>query len=75
MSLQESRRGSPILFRLLELSGHDELLLLFGLGMALVLGGLTFELVGLSAELGALIVGALLAEHKRAKELSDAMWG
>ena len=65
----------PILFRLLELSGHDELLLLFGLGMALVLGGLTFELVGLSAELGALIVGALLAEHKRAKELSDAMWG
>lgn len=65
----------PVLFRLLELSGHDELLVLFGLGMALVLGGLTFELAGLSAELGALIVGALLAEHKRAKELSDAMWG
>lgn len=65
----------PLLFKLLELSGHDELLILFGLGMALVLGGVTFELVGLSAELGALVAGALLAEHKRSKELSDALWG
>ena len=65
----------PLLFRLLDMSGHAELLVLFGLGMALVLGGLSFEHAGLSSELGALVVGALLAEHKRAKELSDALWG
>lgn len=64
----------PVLFRLMDASGHDELLILFGLGLALIAGGQGFEAVGLSSELGALVFGALLAGHPRATELSDKLW-
>ncbi len=64
----------PLLYRLLDVSGHDELLVLLGLLLALVIGGKGFESVGLSSELGALAFGALLANHKRAGELSKALW-
>lgn len=64
----------PLLYRLLEFSGHDELLLLFGLLLAVV-GGAAFEAVGLSSELGALVLGALLADHARASEFSHTLWG
>ncbi|MCK2150770.1 cation:proton antiporter [Marinobacter alexandrii] len=64
----------PLLFRLLDASGHDELLVLLGLLMALVLGGYGFESVGLSSELGALVFGAMLAKHPRAQELSKSLW-
>ncbi|MDH5184309.1 MAG: cation:proton antiporter [Gammaproteobacteria bacterium] len=65
----------PIIHRLLDLSGHDELQILYGLLLALVLGGMGFEYFGLSSELGALILGIVLADHKRATELSNALWG
>lgn len=65
----------PLLARLIHLSGHGELLVLLGLLLALDVGGVTFESVGLSSELGALVLGALLADHPRAKDLSDALWG
>jgi hypothetical protein len=65
----------PLLFKLLDASGHDELQLLFGLLLALVVGGYGFELVGLSSELGALVLGALLANHCRSGELSKTLWG
>ncbi|MDX1514146.1 MAG: cation:proton antiporter family protein [Gammaproteobacteria bacterium] len=64
----------PVLTRLLEWSGHEELLVLFGALLAIGVGGLGFELVGLSSELGALVVGAMLADHPRAQELSSALW-
>ncbi|UDL05700.1 cation:proton antiporter family protein [Marinobacter sp. CA1] len=64
----------PLLYRLLDASGHDELLVLLGLLLALVLGGLGFEAVGLSSELGALVFGAMLANHPRAVELSKSLW-
>ena len=64
----------PLLFRLLDASGHDELLVLLGLLLALVLGGFGFESVGLSSELGALVFGAMLANHPRAEELSKSLW-
>lgn len=64
----------PLLFRLLDASGHDELLVLLGLLLALVLGGLGFEAMGLSSELGALVFGAILANHPRAQELSKSLW-
>ena len=64
----------PLLFRLLDHSGHEELMVLLGLALALVVGGLGFEYVGLSSELGALAFGALLAKHKRAGELSNSLW-
>lgn len=64
----------PLLFKLLDISGHDELLILFGLLLALAAGGYGFESVGLSSELGALLFGLLLSGHPRAKELSESLW-
>jgi len=64
----------PVLHWLLDFSGHDELLVLMGMLLALVVGGMGFESVGLSSEIGALVMGLLLSTHRRAKELSDALW-
>ena len=63
------------LTRLLELCGHGELLLLLGVLLAVSVGGLGFELVGMSPELGALVLGTLLAGHGKAPELAKALWG
>ncbi len=63
----------PLLHYLFALSGHDELLLLFGVVLALA-GSWLFETVGLSSELGAIALGALLAGHKRGDELADLLW-
>jgi glutathione-regulated potassium-efflux system ancillary protein KefC len=57
------------LLRLLTLSGHGELFTLFGLTLALGGAGL-FEATGIKGDLGALIIGALLAGHQKAKELA-----
>jgi predicted Kef-type K+ transport protein len=64
----------PLLFRLLDASGHEELMVLLGLLLALVVGGYGFESLGLSSELGALAFGAMLAKHPRAGELSNSLW-
>lgn len=64
----------PLLFRLLDASGHEELMVLLGLLLALVVGGYGFEQLGLSSELGALAFGAMLAKHKRATELANSLW-
>ncbi len=57
------------LLRLLAMAGHGELFTLCGL--ALALGSMElFELVGIKGDLGALVVGAALAGHQKAKELS-----
>lgn len=65
----------PVFYRLLDLSGHGELIILYGLLLALVVGGASFEYVGLSSELGALLLGVMLSGHKRATELANALWG
>jgi len=65
----------PLIHKLLDLSGHGELVVLYGLMLALVIGGASFEQLGLSSELGALLLGIILADHKRASELSNALWG
>jgi len=49
----------PAMLWLLDASGHDELLILCGLLLAVVLGGYGFKALGLSPELGALLVGLL----------------
>lgn len=64
----------PLLYRLMDWAGHGELLILYGLLLALVLGGMGFDAVGLSGELGALSMGVLLASHPRAKELAQSLW-
>ncbi|HJR70272.1 MAG TPA: cation:proton antiporter family protein [Gammaproteobacteria bacterium] len=64
----------PVISWLLERAGHGELLVLFGAVLAIG-GGAGFEALGVSAELGALLLGTLLADHKRSQELSTVLWG
>ncbi|MFU8863245.1 MAG: cation:proton antiporter [Rhodobacterales bacterium] len=64
----------PVLHRLLDLAGHDELLVLMGMMLSLVIGGMGFETMGLSSEIGALVMGVLLSTHSRAKELGGSLW-
>ena len=63
-----------ILTRILVASGHSELLAVFGFVAALG-GSALFEFVGMKGDLGALILGALLAHHAKAKELSNMLMG
>ena len=63
----------PILTRTLSQVGHRELLLLFGVFMALGLGAGGFALLGLKPDLGALVMGILLAGHPKADELAKVL--
>lgn len=62
-----------ILGRLLDKSGHGELLTVFGFFAPLIAGALAFDLVDLKYDLGALIIGMLLVNHPRKEELYDRM--
>jgi len=64
----------PLLHKLLDFAGHDELLVLMGMMLALVIGGMGFAAMGLSSEIGALSMGVLLSTHGRANELSESLW-
>jgi predicted Kef-type K+ transport protein len=50
--------------------GHGEMQAVFGIFVALVPGFVLFDSLGLKGELGALVMGALLAGHAAAGELS-----
>jgi len=60
----------PLLARL----GHAELRPLFGLVAAVVPGYVLFETVGLKGDLGALVIGILLASHPGAADLSKSLF-
>ncbi|EPS3423590.1 cation:proton antiporter [Vibrio fluvialis] len=64
----------PLLFELLDWVGHGEMLILLGIFLALVVGAGSFELVGMKPDLGALILGLMLAKHRKASELSKALF-
>ncbi|PCI42689.1 MAG: hypothetical protein COB41_09100 [Proteobacteria bacterium] len=64
----------PLMIKLSTKVGHGELLLLFGLSMALG-GASLFEMVDMKADLGALVFGVLLANTAKADELSKALFG
>jgi len=64
----------PVIAWLLGRCGHGELLVLFGAALAIG-GGQAFESLGLSAELGALLLGTMLADHRRSQELTNVLWG
>ncbi|MBV7317399.1 cation:proton antiporter family protein [Shewanella sp. NIFS-20-20] len=66
--------AKPLIYRALDKAGHGELLVLFGLVMALVVGAWLFEAVGLKPDLGALIVGLLLAGHAKSSELAKSLF-
>jgi len=65
--------GSWVLHRIWDRVGHGELQALFGVFVAVVLGFGLFELVGIDGDVGALVVGALLASHPQAGELSRSL--
>ncbi|MBE9567951.1 MAG: cation:proton antiporter, partial [Proteobacteria bacterium] len=62
----------PYLLALIRRAGHGELLILCG--MILAFGGaLLFELVGIKADLGALLVGVLLSGNKKSEKLAKSL--
>ncbi|WP_369857150.1 cation:proton antiporter [Candidatus Thalassolituus haligoni] len=64
----------PLLHRLVSRVGHDELLPL--LGFFLALGGAElFTLVHMKGDLGALLMGMLLASHGKSAEIYKALMG
>jgi len=64
----------PVLHQLLQRVGHGELLVLYG--FLLALGGAEFfELVELKGDLGALVLGVLIANHPKADEMAKSMMG
>lgn len=65
----------PLIFKLIDLSGKDDLFILLGLYFSLILGGHGFESLGFSAEIGALMLGILIAPHPKSGELSESLWG
>ncbi len=64
-----------ILLKMLAMVDHGELFTLFGFFAAFVAGAISFKLFGLKADLGALVIGAMIAPHERSKELVKHMMG
>ncbi|WP_341658853.1 cation:proton antiporter family protein [Vibrio sp.] len=64
----------PLFYKVLDWVGHGEMLVLFGIFFALVVGAGLFKFVGMKPDLGALILGMLLAGHSKASELSKALF-
>lgn len=64
----------PLLFKLMQRCGHGEMLVLFGLAMALGPGAALFAALGLKPDLGALIMGILLAGNSKSSELSKSLF-
>jgi len=64
-----------VLRRIWDRIGHDELQVLFGIVVAIVPGYVFFEAVGLRGDLGAVVVGMLLASHPSASELAQDLFG
>jgi predicted Kef-type K+ transport protein len=63
----------PMLLAVLSRVGHRELLLLFSVFLALGIGASGFEFVGLKPDLGALVLGVLVAGHPKTGEMSDIL--
>lgn len=64
----------PLFHALLQKTGHGELLILYGLVLALG-GAELFELGGVKDDLGALIMGVLISTHPKATEMAKSMLG
>lgn len=63
----------PLVARLFEAGRGDELQLLLGILLAFA-GGKLAETVGVAGDLGALLMGMLLAGHRDAGELAKKLW-
>lgn len=61
-------------FKILARIGHGELQTLFAIFLALVVGYGAFEWLGLKGDLGALIIGMMLASHYSASALAKSLF-
>lgn len=62
----------PIFIKIIKRVGHGELLVIAGFIFAM--GGATlFELTNMKADLGALVMGMILARHERASEMATSL--
>lgn len=66
--------AAPLMRALLPRVGHAEMQILYGVVLALVVGYALFEHLGIEGDLGALIIGMLLASHPSAGGLSKALF-
>jgi len=64
----------PLFHYMLQKTGHGELLILYGLVLALG-GAELFELGGVKDDLGALIMGVLISTHPKSKEMAKSLLG
>ena len=64
----------PLAYRLLNVSRDDELKLLLGISLAIA-GGALAESVGISNDIGALLMGVMLAGHININDLANKLWG
>ena len=64
----------PLFHHFLLKTGHGELLILYGLVLALG-GAELFELTGVKGDLGALVMGLLLSNHVKTTEIFKSMLG
>ena len=62
-----------IFLSMMDRVGHGELQVLFGVFLALTAGAAAFDRVGLKADLGALVLGMLIASHPRAREMASSL--
>ena len=62
----------PLLHRILNWTGHGELLILFGISLAFG-GAALFEIFGVKGDLGALAIGALMAGGLKSSELAKSL--
>jgi len=64
----------PLFHHLLQKTGHGELLILYGLVLALG-GAELFEMGGIKDDLGALVMGVLISTHPKSVEMAKSMLG
>ncbi len=66
--------AAPLLRYLLGKVGYGEMQILFGVLLALGVGYALFDALGLKGDLGALIIGMLLAPHAAANQLAKSLF-
>lgn len=66
--------AAKLMRALLDRVGHGDLQVLYGAFLALVMGYSLFEAVGVKGDLGALVVGMLLASHPATAGLAKALF-
>jgi glutathione-regulated potassium-efflux system ancillary protein KefC len=64
----------PLFHKLLQKTGHGELLVLYGLVLAMG-GAELFELAGVKDDLGALVMGLLISTHPKSTEMAKSLLG